>query len=1418
MKILNEFTKEKLAPLKPFLPYGVLESWEDLDPRLYHAVHIYWLKFYGLWYNTVSKCSFRFWTQIVYGFLVLWLVCFLPGIGEVVYLLRRRDNIGEIAEGLYLFLSEMYTYIKLSALWLKKNEIIDLLEYLHREEFKPSEPEHREILRKSIKTARMIYYKPATCIIDGVMDTILSAFIASAIGQIEILAFTLRNFNLVAERRRKRFARLGDIKSDQSTRYYVRSVFKDIIKHHNSIIRYVSLIESAFSLASALQLMLSVMVLCLVGIQFLSIEKPMSHPIQIAWMAIYLTCMLIEVFIICWFGDELIWKRKKEIQVAPNSVHTFMRVLGTCHVLVFKEHKIYLVEIIVGRRQVVTAGQQPTWPTQLVPTITGSQNANEVSGSPEIEPTGSWRATGELRQRVMIAHHRPDASGTERRNSPVVMSVEMDYYNWNVSYPAITLCPASNIDQDVFSALVNETRNKTGKNLHSYYWSLGTISLETVDQIAVQTADVVKLLHTKDYAEIAAMLFESFDNGTFMTNINEPISIEPALTEMGMCHVINSNVAVLHNPIKWKDEAAAYVKNNIEISAHDVDFYTQIMNYAEVYKVYVHSPDEIAISTTPSFTYEAEGLLLFGYQYEPFYINDTHFNYISDHEKICDFNELLCVIRYKNEIIRLAPSNDTIAKFGHFSSLPRSSSDCGCLGSCEAQEYLKDQENFLAQESTSKLRIAISTFPSPIAKASNATNVVEGALEKSTVTEHCGPLSRRKALVPWKRACRMYAHITDPDFVLEEPRYERAYNYFQSLVADCSEKETHDALNNAACKNHEEVSLGMLMSILTEPHNATKCYRDLTLITRDGLTCVLNNLSNLILESSLQQIIEKRVLPNLQPLFDSPKLDRELRTTVRETFKEFCSNGNGEGASGARDDGSEELPREPDEPAFSDDEEDAPPIIAEDTDDDDLPLSEVRARERPELAAALPLNLRPLAETLLDDRSAAAATALLNACSTSMPTATALADLFTAAVQEAPALRITANPTPAELDNAVNSPIFSMFNFLKTSGEGAEAKRKLILETFKEIRTQNTFHGVGYCLLFYLKVCFERDRRAEHDAGKRRNVKFKSELYRDYCSYLEVKIGDNLADDLEKCQECDANVLVWLIPDVYREFKDQAQNHIKLLHVIVSTVDAGQLQRLVCLTLQNNLMMFKSDDITTMLSTSLGWETFEQYCLWQLLTAHDISLEDVLPIIPKLSYKDHAEALTSVLLMLKQGKPSADVLRQLFCRSVQQEDTFVVSTLLYWCQDYEDKVGDLVSVLLSTRYPGTSPNKRKRPGKHSIPPNAPPSAELVLGHLEQMRVNCVEQDDMSIFNMECMQKSLQLSQSNSSDSLRRQYSELFLLAWEDELPISRRARKLITNSLPLGANLHSSNDDSEEEEIVKPKQAKRRKKAISDSD
>nr|CUQ99409.1 Olfactory receptor 27 [Manduca sexta] len=361
MTICTETVKKKLSFLSIILPYGVVESWDNLDPGLYHAVHIYWLRFYGMWYNNFSWKTIYFWAQMMYTLSVLWLVCFFPGIGEVVYLLKRRENIGNVAEGLYLFLSEMYTYVKVVVFWFNKKKVVNLLEFLHCKEFKAKEMEHREIIHKSIKRARFvmtfystmcvgavsvgivmpltenfnilptnveyphfnvynsstyvaiylhhIYYKPATCIIDAVMDTMLAAFVASAIGQIEILTFNLRNFDVVAERRRKKAIKDNKyIGLQNNNNYFMKCILKECIVHHNHIMRYVSMIENAFSLASALQFMLSVMVLCLIGIQFLSIENPSEYPMQMVWMAIYLTCMLVEVFILCWFGNELIWK------------------------------------------------------------------------------------------------------------------------------------------------------------------------------------------------------------------------------------------------------------------------------------------------------------------------------------------------------------------------------------------------------------------------------------------------------------------------------------------------------------------------------------------------------------------------------------------------------------------------------------------------------------------------------------------------------------------------------------------------------------------------------------------------------------------------------------------------------------------------------------------------------------------------------------------------------------------------------------------------------------------------------------------------------------------------------------------------------------------------------------------------------
>lgn len=48
---------------------------------------------------------------------------------------------------------------------------------------------------------------------------------------------------------------------------------------------------------------------------------------------------------------------------------------------------------------------------------------------------------------------------------------------------------------------------------------------------------------------LAAMIFKKFDNNSLTTSTNWPVTVEAAMTEMGMCHVINSNVAQLDNPL-----------------------------------------------------------------------------------------------------------------------------------------------------------------------------------------------------------------------------------------------------------------------------------------------------------------------------------------------------------------------------------------------------------------------------------------------------------------------------------------------------------------------------------------------------------------------------------------------------------------------------------------------------------------------------------------------------------------------------------------------------------------------------------------------------------------------------------------------------------------------------------------------------
>jgi len=115
-----------------------------------------------------------------------------------------------------------------------------------------------------------------------------------------------------------------------------------------------------------------------------------------------------------------------------------------------------------------------------------------------------------------------------------------------------------------------------------------------------------------------------------------------------------------------------------------------------------------------------------------------------------------------------------------------------------------------------------------------------------------------------------------------EEKLEKCHMFVVNLVTGLSDREIHDALNQAVCKGakeHEEISLGLLYTILTEPINASKAYRDLSFIAREGFSIVINKLLQ-ILNEKFQKFLEaprvqllwiigemmKNQLPNLEAL------------------------------------------------------------------------------------------------------------------------------------------------------------------------------------------------------------------------------------------------------------------------------------------------------------------------------------------------------------------------------------------------------------------------------------------------------------------------------------------------------------------------------------------------------------------------
>lgn len=183
---------------------------------------------------------------------------------------------------------------------------------------------------------------------------------------------------------------------------------------------------------------------------------------------------------------------------------------------------------------------------------------------------------------------------------------------------------------------------------------------------------------------------------------------------------------------------------------------------------------------------------------------------------------------------------------------------------------------------------------------------------------------------------------------------------------------------------------------------------------------------------------------------------------------------------------------------------------------------------------------------------------------------------------------------------SISYPLFSLFKLMY---QYEEKLKKCVQSVLKQVF--NKSNGVGYMLLYFLKAHTKLLARKNSNT----NVSFKSNLYKILCDYLDKKLDACLASDLALLESESPQTFLWILPDIYREFKTIVVNNSDVLRTLVGSVDAKGLKDLIYSVTQGKLTLFKNDGVLECVRESLNYETFEQYCLWQLIQAHDVPFE-----------------------------------------------------------------------------------------------------------------------------------------------------------------------------------------------------------------
>ncbi|KAL3309164.1 Integrator complex subunit 3 [Cichlidogyrus casuarinus] len=104
------------------------------------------------------------------------------------------------------------------------------------------------------------------------------------------------------------------------------------------------------------------------------------------------------------------------------------------------------------------------------------------------------------------------------------------------------------------------------------------------------------------------------------------------------------------------------------------------------------------------------------------------------------------------------------------------------------------------------------------------------------------------------------------------------------------------------------------------------------------------------------------------------------------------------------------------------------------------------------------------------------------------------------------------------------------------------------------------------------------------------------------------------------------------------QFKELLVDDTGFLHMVISSLDPCQVNRLVCEIIRGQLDMFPQDDLSHILKCTLDWASFEQIFFWQLMNAHELPTKKFISLMLIVDFQRHPEACAQLLLLLQLEK------------------------------------------------------------------------------------------------------------------------------------------------------------------------------------